>query len=434
MATSDPPGTRSFDIRVDQVTIPSTDTTYWCKGFELPQEIQDTRKYIIRFSPNVTEGTTAHVHHMVVYLCSSLNISNANANGGVCRDVLDSLDCSNATAITAWGIGGEDFVYPSNVAYPIGGDQYRYAYIEMHYDNPNRLSGVIDSSGMTFFYIDTPREHDSGVLAVGNAVFHYMIIPPKAKNYTIYSFCPTDCTALFPQDGIHVFANFLHTHLLGVSITLHHLRASNQCRSGSGIEELKPIDSNLFYDFNFQEIVHINEVVIRPGDGIMLTCTYNSENRDTITFGGQSTYEEMCLSFLNYYPRMGITDCYSSAHPPSFVEYLSRHYNQSEIAEFVSNPSKSKFDEIFNNITWTHEETEVLENSISTGSHYSYYLGPSVNEVRIQDVPSIGCPYEAPPVMLECPDSVDPTSGAVSLITLSVTVLLFAMIAIILIN
>ncbi|XP_003387559.2 PREDICTED: DBH-like monooxygenase protein 2 homolog isoform X2 [Amphimedon queenslandica] len=311
----------------------------------------------------------------------------------------------------------------------------------MHYDNPNRLSGVVDSSGVTFYYIDTPREHDSGILAVGHAVNQYMIIPPKARDYTIYSFCPTDCTTLFPQDGIHVFANLLHTHLLGVSITLHHLRASNQCRSGRGIEELKPIDSNPVYDFNFQETVHINEVVIRPGDGIMLTCTYNSENRNTVTLGGESTYEEMCLSFLNYYPRMGMTDCYSLSYPQSFTQFLSRHYSQSEIASIFSNSrdnglSRSEVDEIFNNITWTHEETEVLENSVSTGSQFSFCYGPSVYANRTQNVPSIGCPYEAPPVMLECPDSVDPTSGAggaVSLITLSVTVLLFAMIAMILI-
>ena len=72
---------------------------------------------------------------------------------------------------------------------------------------------------------------------------------------------------MFPQGGIRVFANLLHTHLLGVSITLHHLRASDQCRSGSGIEELKPIDANPIYDFNFQETVHVNEVVIRPVRG-----------------------------------------------------------------------------------------------------------------------------------------------------------------------
>ncbi|XP_003389081.1 PREDICTED: DBH-like monooxygenase protein 1 [Amphimedon queenslandica] len=183
----------------------------------------------------------------------------------------------------------------------------------------------------------------------------------------------------------------------------------------------------------------------------MLTCTYNSENRNTVTLGGESTYEEMCLSFLNYYPRMGMTDCYSLSYPQSFRQFLSRHYSQSEIAGIFSNSpenglTRSEVDEIFNNITWTHEETEVLENSLSTGSQISFCYGPSLYAEALQNVPSIGCPYEAPPVMLECPDSVDPTtnpttdpttdptSGAVSLITLSVTVLLFAMIAMILIN
>ena len=55
----------------------------------------------------------------------------------------------------------------------------------------------------------------------------------------------------------------LHTHLLGVSIKLHHLRASDQCKPGGGIEELKPIDSNPHYDFNFQEAVFIDEVVVK---------------------------------------------------------------------------------------------------------------------------------------------------------------------------
>ena len=54
----------------------------------------------------------------------------------------------------------------------------------------------------------------------------------------------------------------LHTHLLGVSIKLHHLRASDQCRPG-GIEELKPIDMNPQYDFDFQEMVHIDEVIVK---------------------------------------------------------------------------------------------------------------------------------------------------------------------------
>ena len=53
----------------------------------------------------MTEGNTAHVHHMIVYLCSSLNTS--NSNGGVCDDVVSGFDCSNATTIAGWAIGGE---------------------------------------------------------------------------------------------------------------------------------------------------------------------------------------------------------------------------------------------------------------------------------------------------------------------------------------
>ena len=48
-----------------------------------------------------------------------------------------------------------------------------------------------------------------------------------------------------------------------MSAKVYHLRASDQCKPGGGIEELKPIDSNPHYDFNFQEAVFIDEVVVK---------------------------------------------------------------------------------------------------------------------------------------------------------------------------
>ena len=88
-----------------------------------------------------------------------------------------------------------------------------------------------------------------------------------------------------------------------------------------------------------------------------------------------------------------MTDCYSSSYPQSFLPFLSRHYryentlhiscssylsiySQSQISSFGTDLTRSKINEIFNNITWTHDETEVLENSVSTGSQYSYCYGP----------------------------------------------------------
>ena len=45
-------------------------------------------------------------------------------------------------------------------------------------------------------------------------------------------------------------------------------------------------------------------------------------------------------------------------------------------------------------------------------------------------IPSISCPYEPPPGILECPDSVNPTSGAAPLHVITVfTVIMMIMFA-----
>ena len=101
------------------------------------------------------------MHHILVYLCSNLNhthigasseCDNANIAIGLCR--------GGGTLIAAWAVGGnvrvhtsvcgyvlialmlQDFVYPQDVAYPIGGrGNPQYVILEMHYDNPNEDSG-----------------------------------------------------------------------------------------------------------------------------------------------------------------------------------------------------------------------------------------------------------------------------------------------------
>ena len=45
----------------------------------------------------------------------------------------------------------------------------------------------------------------------------------------------------------------------GAGLTLQHLRATNTCPDG--YEELKPIDENLMYDFNYQQVVHFSQEV-----------------------------------------------------------------------------------------------------------------------------------------------------------------------------
>ena len=96
--------------------------------------------------------------------------------------------------------------------------------------------GVIDSSGMRIWYTSSPREYDAGILTVGYSVTPHMVVPPNDKNFTITGFVHEECTnrvnliikhvfhgdllyfiflQFFPEDGIHVFANMFHTHLVG---------------------------------------------------------------------------------------------------------------------------------------------------------------------------------------------------------------------------
>ena len=55
-------------------------------------------------------------------------------------------------------------------------------------------SGIVDSSGIQFTYLETPREHDAGILFIGHEVSSFMVVPPNAANYTVSAFCPMECT------------------------------------------------------------------------------------------------------------------------------------------------------------------------------------------------------------------------------------------------
>ena len=122
----------------------------------------------------------------------------------------------------------QDFYYPENVAFPVGGPgNSQFIMLEMHYDNPQLVSGddnvavhdncmqllslllhgsnidtpfhstypgVADSSGMEFSYTNTPSQHRAGFLSIAHAVRKDMVIPPNAENYTISSICTGSCT------------------------------------------------------------------------------------------------------------------------------------------------------------------------------------------------------------------------------------------------
>ena len=67
-------------------------------------------------------------------------------------------------------------------------------------------TGVIDSSGLRFFYTNEAREHDAGILFLGHFVTPFMAIPPRTANYPIAGICSADCTS-----AVSLFSEILCT-------------------------------------------------------------------------------------------------------------------------------------------------------------------------------------------------------------------------------
>lgn len=78
---------------------------------------------------------------------------------------------------------------------PIGGpDFYPYVMVEIHYNNVEKISGVVDNSGFTITYSDQLRPYDAGILELGLIYSDANSIPPKQAAFPITGYCVADCT------------------------------------------------------------------------------------------------------------------------------------------------------------------------------------------------------------------------------------------------
>ena len=56
----------------------------------------------------MTEGNEAHVHHLLIFLCDSLNDTHVGSSGECGEGVADEVhECRDDTLIAVWAVGGE---------------------------------------------------------------------------------------------------------------------------------------------------------------------------------------------------------------------------------------------------------------------------------------------------------------------------------------
>ncbi|KAG9509733.1 Dopamine beta-hydroxylase, partial [Fragariocoptes setiger] len=329
---------RVLDLTNDKLHVPNRDTTYWCRVFHLSNEFQ-RKHHVTRYEAIIQEGHEHLVHHMELFHCEAnneLEISqHANSWAGSCSDPMRPRQLDSCKrVIVAWAMGAAPFEYPEQVGLAIGGHNYnRYVMLEVHYNNPELRNDFIDSSGLRVHYTNELRDNDAGVLEVGLEYTDKNSVPPGIRT-TLAGFCVAECTRVAmqtslnePQEGINIFAAQLHTHLTGVkSKTL-------QARAGRVVRELNRDDH---FSPHFQEIRLLpQQVRVLPGDALVHYCLYDTRQRGNVTLGGFAIADEMCVTYLHYYPRINLEVCKSSINTRHLMAYFERAgywYNDSTLA------------------------------------------------------------------------------------------------------
>jgi len=169
----------------------SEDTMYCYTVHQLPS---DARYHVVREEPLID---SVAAHHLILYGCTDAEYQRAIKNMPLGET--KCLQFSNATQSrtqmnpctvfwTGWASGGVATDLPANVGRPMGqGDfAYKYAVLEMHYDNKARLPNFMDRSGWRLVYTRQLRQHDLAVLTLG-VLTQQIRIEPGQPNVTLTS-------------------------------------------------------------------------------------------------------------------------------------------------------------------------------------------------------------------------------------------------------
>lgn len=352
--------TEDHDLPSDYIS-----TSFVMPSYEVPSERTTYTKYAmkvddgedmyaVRFDPVIDQPEL--VHHILLYNCDYEpdEFLEPNTEG--------SMPCTNL--VFAWAVGGASFCLPPTLGFEFVAESPWYL-IDVHYDNPNGISGVKDKSGIqvTRFPKSSVAANEgyqsASYLWVG-AELDTVRVPPRREVYEVTAECSFDN---IPDEGITVFSYFLHGHHIARKIWTEVKRPKFECPSlctnnpvcekcfteegccGSRDENIcfgegrccdqcveceacercyektscNPNGSldtssssssssfdlgcNTRYDFDLQETVPLQEFQKVYADDILTThCVYDSSERTSMTYGGDATEDEMCIAFYLFYP------------------------------------------------------------------------------------------------------------------------------------
>jgi len=368
-----------------RMVMPANDTSYFCTIHKRPKF--EGKHHIVGFDSFIpSPEALKHTHHITISQCITPPGQDADEvfgpylgfPGEECYERPSVMPMDYCfTIVYVWAVGGKITLFPENVGLPTNepGNENEYFLMEVHYDNPDRLTDVEFETGVTIYHTDNLREEEAALLIISHDIFMTHIIPPRSVNYTTVGHCSPEClTERIPETGIQLFNILLHSHLAGRKLKLRHWR--------DGVE-LPWVANDDMYNFDFQQNRPIrNERTILPGDQLAYECVTDTSDREHATMAGLSTRHEMCEAIIWYYPRQNFLSC-SSAYMD-----LDKIYEQFGIEELtwdydnfdptVVSPAAHAgklFSQVLNDYPWTAENKAVLEHQLRYSNHMNECYG-----------------------------------------------------------
>lgn len=252
---------------------PDVDEAYVCYGFEANP---GQKRHLVGFAPRVDD--TAIVHH-VTLLESDTAVSGTPA-------LCDQMGSSAASwrPVYGWAPGVGGFELPPEAGFPE--DATTHFVVQVHYANPSHRPGHMDASGFDVCTTAALRPNDADIMAFGTTTF---TVQPHAT-------LDLSCSIQVPYYGqaTHLFAALPHMHKLGRTIS------SVALPGGAGAPiNLGTVPS---WSFGSQAWLPISDV-LQPYDVVQTHCVWQNPGDIAVSYG-ERTADEMCFSFVMYYPKI----------------------------------------------------------------------------------------------------------------------------------
>ncbi|KAL4219402.1 hypothetical protein ACF0H5_021982 [Mactra antiquata] len=350
-----PKDTWTFEVTAPNIGVPSSETTYWWYTAKLPP--LNMKHHIVKYEGIIQAGHENLVHHMEVFHCevASNEIIRYYNGPGLSEGKPTELEACRKV-IGAWAMGASAMVLPEEAGFPLGGQNYsRYVLLEVHYNNVEQKSGMVDASGIRFYVTSTLRRYDAGIMELGLEYTNKMAIPPRQELFSLTGYCIEECTKVgLPYGGIYVYASQLHTHLTGRRVYTKHVRYG---------KELPELNRDNHYSPHFQEIRRLTRPVhVLPGDALVTTCEDRTLEKANATIGGFAITDEMCVNYIHYYPLTNLEVCKSSVSTRALQKFFS-FMNQWDVDK--TSPNKGDRDN-YQSIRWTPLTTVLLKTLYKT--------------------------------------------------------------------